>query len=157
MSEKSEPRMVRHDTLEPDAPSPWDPEKRAEFIAELKRDIPIRAGMTIDQVRAYIEENAKRVSDIESKRKDKFAVPMFANPELHLYVFVGTTSKTKERSLTYWVNGRHQFWMDMAVQNEKVKNIYIRPGNMNIIGPAFLYDGAGEHSQGVDADKQKDP
>ncbi|HEY1170396.1 MAG TPA: hypothetical protein VGH19_03410 [Verrucomicrobiae bacterium] len=121
----------------------------ADFIAELKRDIPIRAGMTIEQVKSFITENNQRIRDSEPKWSGKFEPPIYSRPELHLYIFLdmsNPTSPSDRRSLTYLANGRYQFWMDMAIHDGRIKNIYIAPGNLSHISlPAFLYDGAGEH------------
>jgi hypothetical protein len=122
------------------------PEGLTEFVADLKRDIPLRAGMTVEEVKNYIAVNNEKVRSLESSNGKP--PPIFARPELHLYVFMDMDSQSgpTPRSLTYLANGRYQFWMDLAIQDGHVKNIYVAPGNLsNILLPAFLYDGTGEH------------
>jgi hypothetical protein len=134
----------------PPPPFPPAPAVFAELVADLRRDLPIRAGMTVAQIQHYIAENNAAVRAREKERWDKdksFAPPIFADPAHHLYLFVdgGDAADTGGRSLSYWVNGRHQFWLDLAVGNGRVQNIYIAPGNFTAIAPAFLYDGTGGH------------
>jgi len=121
---------------------------------ELRREFPFRAGMTTAEVSRLIRENNERAHAImdEEFQRDReegvFRPPAYADPERRLYLYVDffdQMSKDYQDSLSFWVNGRHQFWVDMAIADGKVTNIYITPGNMSVMLPAFCFDGSGEH------------
>lgn len=118
---------------------------KEKIIFDVRNDLPLRAGMTVDQLQNLIENNNKEVSE-KSKQENNPAPPIYANPERHLYVFFEPIkSQTSEYLyLKYFVNGRHQFWFDFTIQNNEIKNIFITPGNLSYIYPSFLFDGTGD-------------
>ena len=123
---------------------PADESGLAGFWRDLRQDIPIRAGMTVEDVKLYAKKTNEDVEARQEKWTGDFAPPIFAIPELHLYVFA--LENEDGSSLSYWVNGRNQFWMDMAIHDGKIQNIYITPGNASVIcWPPRLYDGSGKH------------
>src|SRR5262245_36737871 len=87
-------------------------EQPSAYVVELKQDISIRAGMTVDELKKYVSENNKKTKEL-----DEGSIPMppaYSDPERHLYVFLehsDDATQTDRRSIIYWVNGRNQFWM----------------------------------------------
>lgn len=122
------------------------PHGYSRFYTDLRRDIQLRAGMTVSEINAYIKKNEELVDQQEAKYGND-GPPIYTARELHLYVFIDMNGdEPSEQSLTYLVNGRYQFWMDIALDHGKIKNIYVTPGNMsNFLYPSVLYDGSGEH------------
>ena len=122
---------------------------KEKIIFDVRNDLPLRAGMTVDQLQSFITNNEKLVSK-KSNLENNPAPPIYADPEQHLYVFSGIINpKISDKSLEkiylkYFVNGRHQFWLDITIQNNEIKNIFITPGNLNYIYPSFLFDGTGD-------------
>ena len=122
------------------------------FKSDWDKDFRIRVGMPVDELKKYIKANNAKVRDAKPPAWEtaKFHPPAYAYKELHLHVFVRMKRNEDDprppdkNALTYWVNGRTQFWMDLAIENDKVKNIYISCGNWSQMMPAFRFKGDGD-------------
>ncbi len=134
-----------------------NPEQFLILKREWEKDIKITVGMTVTALKDYIAKNNVKVNKAKPPAwvTDKFHLPAFAYPELRLHVFVDMNSpKGREvdvnpEVLSYWVNGRTQFWMDLAIENDKVKNIYITFGNGSVQLPPIKLAGTGHHLSAV--------
>ena len=135
-----------------------------EFAEDLEADIPIRPGMTVAELLAFVDRNNKKVlatipPDVDPD--EEFIIPpAFARRELHLYVYIDMTGRDQDSSKepssrTFLVNVRHQFWMDMAIQKGKIQNIYVTPGNMSNVLSPVRWLGSGPHvGMFADADSE---
>jgi len=134
----------------------------ASFKTAWERDFKIRPGMTVDELKKYIDENNAKVQKAKPPKWEtrRFHKPAFAYKELRLHVFLSmnpnSDQKTGEtpKALTYLVNGRTQFWMDLGIENDRIKNIYISFGNLSYVLPPFRLAGKGPH---VSAFFQREP
>ena len=121
------------------------------FKSDWNSDFNIRPGMEVDELTKYIAANNAKVRNAKPPAWEtrEFHPPAYAYKELRLYVFLrmkreeGHSGDLSKNALTYWVNGRTQFWMDLAIENDKVKNIYISIGNWSQMMPAFRLAGEG--------------
>jgi hypothetical protein len=122
-------------------------------LAELRKDFPFRAGMTVEEVQKLFDDNNRRVEALmdddfaKMKATGNLGPPLYADRDLHLYVYAdlfGEASKTDHNARRFWVNGRYQFWVAMTIEKGMVKNIYITPGNLSVVLPSVLFDGQGE-------------
>ena len=124
----------------------------ARIKTEIYSVIKIRPGMRISELRDYIEKNNAEAHSAKPppwETRERHP-PAFAYPELRICVFLPMNeshdSTTGElQSLTYFINGWTQFWIDLGVEDGKVKNVFVTLGNMeNMLSPFWL-DGEGEH------------
>lgn len=98
------------------------------FVKEFAVDLPLRAGMTRQQVR-----------EISERRGYGKHVPLRRlSPDER--VFSEDTSIA-----TYLVNGRQQFWVDIAFDRNRVSSIFIVPGNMSSVFLPLRFDGEAPH------------
>lgn len=118
------------------------------FKADWDKDFKIQLGMTIEELESYIELNNKNVNAAKPPEwvTEEFHPPAYAYPELRLHVFIKTEPHLTDeddptKSLKYWVNGRTQFWMDLAIEQGRIKSIAITPGNFSAIFEPFLLAG----------------
>jgi len=125
------------------------------FRNDVCRGFPFRAGMSVAEVRRLVDENQERIATIRSKQdddaadgsidRDKFIVNLhevYDNQFLYLGVDDSDLRNGTGR-LSFSVNGIQQFYVDMAVENGVVRNIYLVPGNWNAIMPlVVLFDGS---------------
>jgi hypothetical protein len=51
--------------------------------------------------------------------------------------------------MTLWVNSKQQFFVEMAIEENKVKNVYVVPGNVNAIIPVVILVGGEGTAAGV--------
>lgn len=130
-----------------------------ELVEDLRNDFPFHAGMSVADVQEHMRLNKElndrlRIEDHARIDAGTFQAPAFADRDRHLYVYMsetdlkntlGTFAPGDGSFISFWVNGRHQFFVDMAVANDKVRNVYITPGNFTYMLPSFCFDGTGKH------------
>ena len=92
------------------------------FVTKVAADFPFRAGMTREEVKQRVQ------------RKGYI--------QFHLVTEKGETVQT---SATYWFNGEHQYWVDIAFADDRVSSVFIVPGNASGVSLGFRFDGHGPH------------
>lgn len=127
-----------------------------KFRNDVCRGLPFRAGMTVAEVQRLIDENGKQIDTIRKEQnandtagnfsRNKFMMNLYEVYDNHFLYSPFDESELHNGTgrLSLLVNGMQQFYVDMAVENGRVKNIYLVPGNLNMIFPmAVLFDGSG--------------
>ena len=119
-----------------------------ELARGLRKDIPLRAGMTIGEVRTWISANNRRVDRLQAGSTAPSVPPIFADQSKHLYVFLDLTDDSeRERKALFFVNGAIQCKLEMLLRDSVVESIYMVPGNLTIVPrQKFLFDSnSGQH------------
>lgn len=128
-----------------------------KFRSDVCRDLPFRAGTTVAEVRRLADENQKQIDAIRGNQdvraaggtvdRGTFIANLYEVYDAHFLYMNFDESKLHNGtgSVSLIVNGMQQFYVDMAIENGRVKNIYLVPGNWNAIMPlAVLFDGSGQ-------------
>src|SRR5580765_2148699 len=118
----------RHQLTRMGLPGDWV----KDFVRDLRSDFPLRAGMRLSEARRLIESVNDRVTQADPLRTN--VPPIYSRSDLHLYRWSEWPASESTRggnSISFWINGRHQYWADMAIDQGILKNIFIIPGNMS--------------------------
>lgn len=135
--------VTQHARVDTPAGSPLAA-KYPELFAVLEADINIRPGMTVESV-FRLAANSTAASDgpfspVDDGHSDRhFAYLPFFSEETYDDV------PSRIGSLTYLINGSVQCWLDIAIVDGRVENVYVIPGNMTILLPKALWRGSGVH------------
>ncbi len=119
-----------------------------EFLHDVREDFPFHSGITCENVNTIVQQNTTRIQQREQEKPESSGIPIYANRAYHLYLYVPiheAVNSSGDGYLSFFTNGRHQFWIDMAIEHGMVKNIYLIPGNFSWVLPPVQFDGTGDH------------
>lgn len=119
-----------------------------EFLHDVREDFPFHSGLTYESVKTLVQQNATHIRQREQEKPESSGIPVYANRAYHLYLYISIHEEVNSSGdgyLSFFTNGRHQFWIDMAIEDGMVKNIYLIPGNFSWMLPPIQFDGTGEH------------
>ncbi len=101
-----------------DDPTGVDVRQAAEAfeIPAIRVDFPIKAGMTVEQIDAFVEAQESLAREIDLEKEYSF----------------GWNKRDIERGngwLYYWVNGKRLLHCDIVIRNGKAQSVWVMPGN----------------------------
>jgi|GEM_PF-5038440 len=139
--------IALHTCADPDKLSPLAM-AYPDLATAIEKDLPIAPGMTVE---ALQQMAARFTADAERRDATDVNVTVDRN-----YAFIPSTPQRNSNlgpadadsnygAITYWINGNVQCWLDIAIKDGHVQNIYVVPGNLTVNLPPVLWRGTGSH------------
>ncbi|WP_146521530.1 hypothetical protein [Stieleria varia] len=127
-----------------DADSITSSKRFRTFKAEWKKIYGVSVGMTVAELKNLIARQNAKTDELALAEIDQ----LFDRSN-HSFREHSPTQRQElsdgKGSVTYWVNGDPQFWMDVAIEEGRVKSIFIAFGNGTVSATPVRLDGTGTY------------